>query len=128
MFLYALSTSTLACLFITIPSLIFFTLFGSEGELKISTLLLLSAIGMFLLPWLSSTLCLVLALRIFGRKGGAKRRRLLGGLSVGVGYSVIFLWGDMSPVGAIFALAGFGVGYLVASIVDKTSPNLTINF
>ncbi len=127
MFLFALFTSTLACLFIAVPSLIIFSFLGSGGELKISTLLLLSVIGVFLL-WLSSTLFLVLALLVFGRGGGAKRRWLLGGLGVGVGYLAIILWGGISPVMAIYLLAGFGAGYLAAFIVDKTSPNLTDSF
>ena len=129
-FKYAFFTSTAACFFVAVPSLIIPLFLGSGGELMISTILRLHVIYVFLVPWLCSTLCLVLALLIFGRKGGAKRRWLLGGLSVGVGYSVIFLWdviesmssgrwGRISTVGAIWLLAGFGAGYLAAFVVDK---------
>ena len=120
-----------ACFFVAVPSLIIapFSSLGS-GDLMISTILLLSAFYVFLVPWLSSTLFLVLALLIFGREGGAKRRWLLGGLGVGVVYLAMFLWiviaalidgrwRDTLLFWGIFPLAGFGAGYLAAFIVNK---------
>jgi hypothetical protein len=81
-----------------------------------------------LVPWFGSVL--VLALLMFWLDGGARRRRLLGGLSVGVYYLSMFLafiiealigyWGDIAySLLAIWPFAGFGVGYLAAFIVDK---------
>lgn len=121
-FKYAFFTSMGACLFIAVTYLIILTFLESGGDLMISSFLrlsLLSAILMFLVPWLCSTLFLVLALQIFGRGGGAKRRWLLGGLSVGVVHLAFYLWGNVSPFAAIWALGGFGAGYLAAFIVDR---------
>jgi hypothetical protein len=126
-FKYAFFTSTVACFFVAVPSLIIFSLLGS-GDLMISTILLLSAFWVFLVPWLSSTLVLALLLRLFD--GGAKRRWFWGGVSLGVYYMVIFLCIVIQDlinghfeyallVWAIWPLAGFGAGYLAAFIVDK---------
>ena len=96
----------------------------------ISTVLRMTLVYVFLVPWLGSTLLLVLALLIFGLEGGAQRRRLLGGLSLGVVFLAVLFWSFMqnlvqwhhanvSPTTAIFLLASFGAGYLAAFIADK---------
>jgi len=95
----------------------------------ISTVLRMTLVYVFLVPWLGSTLLLVLALLIFGLEGGTKRR-LLSGLSLGVVFLAVWLWSFMqsliqwhhvnvSPANAIWLLAGFGAGYLAAFIADK---------
>ena len=127
-FKYAFLTSTLACLFIAVPYLII-ALFSLSGELMISTVLRMTLVYVFLVPWLGSTLLLVLALLIFGLEGGTKRR-LLSGLSLGVVSLAVWLWdfmqdliqwhhANVSPTTAIWLLACFGAGYLAAFIVDK---------
>jgi len=88
-----------------------------------------------LVPWLGSTVLLVLLLHWF--KGEARRRRLLGGLSVFAYYIVIWLSlvieelvryggeirGDIGYIGYLMFLlwpvCGFGVGYLAAILVER---------
>ena len=87
-----------------------------------------------LIPWLSSTLVLVLLLRFF--HGGTPRRRLFAGLSICVFYFASWLAliiekmvlyggirGDIGYTGylvlLIWPIAGFGLGYLSAIIVEK---------
>jgi len=90
-----------------------------------------------LVPWLGSTVLLVLLLHWF--KGEAKRRRLLGGLSIGVYYFAMIMvyfidkmatwWGHIIPpdfLDILFYLmfficpvCGFGVGYLAGFIVER---------
>ena len=92
-----------------------------------------------LVPWLVSVLVLVLLLNV--SKGGAKRRRLFGGLSILAYYSVIVLafwiqqvvyyweyidWSDVIKIWNIISrvmflawpLGGFGLGYLAATLVE----------
>ena len=78
-----------------------------------------------LVPWFGSTLVLVLLLSLFD--GGAKRRWVLGGVSLGVYYLAMFIAnvtgcfngdGSYLPL-LIWPAVGFGLGYLAAFIVDK---------
>ena len=88
-----------------------------------------------LVPWLGSSLVLVLMIYLF--RGEARRRRLLGGLSVFAYYIVIWLSlvieelvryggeirGDIGYIGYLMFLlwpvCGFGVGYLAAILVER---------
>lgn len=88
-----------------------------------------------LVPWLGSTLVLALLLHWFN--GGARRRRLLGGLSVLAYYFALWLsiiipllvrygWhirGDMGYADylafLLWPVCGFGLGYLSATIVER---------
>ena len=87
-----------------------------------------------LVPWLSSTLVLVLLLHFF--HGRAPRRRLFAGLSICIYYFANWLSliiekivlyggirGDIDYTGyltlLIWPIAGFGLGYLSAIIVEK---------
>ena len=88
-----------------------------------------------LIPWLGSSLVLMLLIQRWGRK--ASRRRLSGGFSTGIYYVIMLLvfaigrlvtaWGQMNvnPGDAgyllllIWPLGGFGLGYLSAIIADK---------
>jgi len=88
-----------------------------------------------LVPWLGSTLVLVLLLRWFNRE--VRRRRLFGGFSIGVYYLAVWLSlvieelvrygghirGDIGYVGYlmffIWPVAGFGLGYLAAILVER---------
>jgi hypothetical protein len=91
----------------------------------------------FLLPWLFSSLVLVLFLYLF--KSQARRRRLLSGFSVAAYYLVMLLvyiidklatwWGHIQPIDIwdilyylmflIWPAVGFGLGYLAAFIVER---------
>jgi hypothetical protein len=88
-----------------------------------------------LVPWLGSALVLTLLLHWFN--GEKKRRRLLGGLSIFVYYFAVWLSliieeliryggtirGDTGWFGylmfLIWPVAGFGLGYLAAIIVER---------
>ena len=91
----------------------------------------------FLVPWLFSSLVLVLLLSVLN--GEARRKWLLGGLSVCFYYFVMIMiyfvdklvawWGHIQPIDIfdilyylmffIWPLCGFGLGYLAATILER---------
>jgi hypothetical protein len=89
-----------------------------------------------LVPWFGSTLVLNLLLHWFNKE--ARRRRLLGGLSILTYYLAVWLYlvieelvrygghirGDIGYAGYLMFLAwpagGFGAGYLAAVVVERT--------
>jgi len=81
-----------------------------------------------LVPWIGSSLVLVILLYLVS--AGFRLRRLLGGLSVFAYYLAMFLafiihgltsgWGDVGYYLLwLWPVAGFGLGYLAATIAEK---------
>jgi len=150
-FKYGFTTCTLAYLLIVIPLLVLFvTLLRGSYEPIIDVKGMLSALTLmlsefswwgdfyylaFLVPWLASSLVMVLLMIWFNR--GARRRRLLGGLSVFAYYlAMVFVfiihglirgWGDIA-YGLIWLwpLFGFGFGYAAATIVERIRRKLCV--
>ena len=138
---YAFLTCTLAYVLAAILLVIFFAVEGINVEYMIKDLLTALTLALseftwwgnlfyiaFIVPWLASSLVLVLFIHRFN--GGAKRRRLLGGLSVFAYYFAMVLvfiihglvrgWGDVGyQFFPIWLIVGFGLGYLAATIVER---------
>ena len=145
---YAFFTCTLAYLIAAILLVIFFAIEGISVDYIVRDLLTGLTLALsefswwgafyylsFLVPWLASSLVLVLL--IYGFNGGARRRQLLGGLSICVYYIAMILvfaigrlvtfWGQIEvhpgDIGylllLIWPLGGFGLGYLAATIVER---------
>ena len=148
LFKYAFFTCTLAYLIAAILLVIFFAIEGISVDYIVRDLLtgltlVLSEFSWwgafyylsFLVPWLASSLVLVLL--IYGFNGGARRRQLLGGLSICVYYiamilvfaigRLVTLWGQIEvhpgDIGylllLIWPVCGFGLGYLASIIVER---------
>ena len=141
LFKYAFFTCTLAYLIAAILLVIFFAIEGISVDYIVRDLLTGLTLALsefswwgafyylsFLVPWLASSLVLVLL--IYGFNGGARRRQLLGGLSICVYYIAMWLvfvihgliygWGDIAyDLIWLWPLFGFGLGYLAATIVER---------
>ena len=145
---YAFFTCTLAYVVAVVLLVIFFVIEGISVDYVVRNLLTGLTLALsefswwgafyylsFLVPWLASFLVLVLL--IYGFKGGAKRRQLLGGLSICVYYIAMILvfavgrlvtfWGQIEvhpgDIGYlllfIWPVCGFGLGYLAATIMER---------
>ena len=138
---YSFLTCTIACLLAAILFIIIFAINGIDCKYIIKDLLTGLTLALseftwwgdfyylaFLVPWISSSLVLILL--IYGFDGGVRRRQLLGGLSFFTYYLAMFLafiihglirgWGDVGyQLFPLWLVGSFGLGYLATTIVER---------